>query len=667
MRQRIACHPIGDRTQLTRGTNWRPVLMGCALLATLACAARPVSASDGARTEQTAPGSSGTSAPEPPSEAPELPMLLLVVKRPAKEAPRRDDPVIGLQDALRGVLRESGRFQGVLYSPTNPLVKRAILEHSIAVSDLEEPLKPEALERVAHAIGAHTLLILTATYSPSGMKADIRLEESMGQQDWRVSVSDLMSVDAVFNKHRLKQAEVVALTADMVAQRLGIPSHLGADMHIKEHTLVLAPNEPAKPPKGKKAAGPAAPVQPAPTAGSEASTSSPANTTEAAQSSSPSRLTTEGPAPQRRPDAEPGSTVVEHGPGKTGSKPRGKGPTPANAALLPAGPPAEAPHTTPVLAAPAPAPDYSTLAAHFHDAGDTASQIVFLRRAINDHPRDAGLRAALAQAYQDRQMPDAAAAEVVRALSLVPDDPDLLRVYGGLLLAQGNVQGAEKAYRDVLVRTPQDTRTQVALGDALRLDNQFADSAAAYEAAAKTDPKLALPHRRLALAMLERAAADPARYGASLAEAKLARELAVATGSQDYAADYPVLMTLVGKRLRDTIDEMNGNFSARLQGKVSVNDLVRVCSDLKVRGEALTDYLDKLPVAAGQDATHIHFQQSGALMLQAISLLRSYALGGDDATIQAMKDARLEAMREIETAQKRMTAVRSSLDTTAGK
>jgi tetratricopeptide (TPR) repeat protein len=298
----------------------------------------------------------------------------------------------------------------------------------------------------------------------------------------------------------------------------------------------------------------------------------------------------------------------------------------------------------------------------FRQAGDLANVITSLRHAINDRPRDLALRRQLVQAYLDRRLVGAALAETDRALLLTPgdspEDAALQRLRGDCLLAQVDVPGALKAYREAMRLSPSDIVAQVALGDALMADNQFAEALKVYETAAQTDSKSPLPHRRLARAAAGRAGSDIKEYATSLKEVEQARKLTPAADTETYLEDYVALIRLMEARMRDFINEIQANYQAKIQGKQTNDQLIRAAQDLKERASALADYLDKLPPALGQDATHARYQQGGAITLLAVSLLQEWLMSGETRVEESLKGAQADALRELTTARKRLDAVR---------
>ncbi|HZT42736.1 MAG TPA: tetratricopeptide repeat protein [Chthonomonadaceae bacterium] len=586
--------------------------------------------------------------------SPERPLLLLVPPHSSSTpAARRDDPEGVLVETLREALRASQQFEILLYSPTQPLIKRALLEHAISAADLMEPLQSEPLQRLARVIGARYVLTVRPSLTKEGMKTDVQLQEATGPQTWRTPLIDSITAEAMAGKKRLSVKDMVAITVDDITARMGVPSHLAAGLRRNIHVVrgegekgkaekhTPEPKTPAAPPDAEKSlAGSAAP-KPAHT-----STTSKKKIarTEKEKPASPPRPQTQAAVP---PKVGP-QTVPSH----------------RSEVFTTDASPGSPIEPTPDVTAPAVGAareDYEAEAARYRQTGDLANAIVALRHAINDRPRDLSLRRQLIQAYLDRQMPDAALSEAARAQALAPHDGALCVLYGNALLAKGDVAGATKAFQEAVSIDPGDITAEVALGDAQLADSQFDAAIQAYEAAAKTDPKSPLPHRRLARALATRAAADPAQYAASLAQVQQARTLIPATDVDTYQQDYVILMRLMDSRLRDLLEEMQTTYrDASSGGNRSPNALIRSAADVKTRAEAAADYLDKLPPAAGLEAAHAHYQQGAALLLQAVDLLRDYLNKPDTGTGQQLQGAQVDALRELDTGSKRLEAGRAA-------
>ena len=296
----------------------------------------------------------------------------------------------------------------------------------------------------------------------------------------------------------------------------------------------------------------------------------------------------------------------------------------------------------------------------YRQIGDLSNAIESLRQAINENPRDVNLRKKLIIAYQDRQMPDMAVSEIERAVALAPNDADLSRLRANSYLGKGDTVNAIKMLRAIVAANTRDTAAQVALGDALMADSQFADAIAAFESATKNDSKSPLPHRRLARIFAARAGSDLAQYAACLQQIEQARSLTPATDTQTYQGDYFEIMLLLESRLKDMLDQVNETFGG--VGKRTPADLMQHATDLKERAEAASDFLDKLPPAAGQDVTHAHYGQGAALLIQSVGYLRKYIPSNEAQIATSLRATRSDALTELSDAHNRLVTARGVLE-----
>ncbi len=625
------------------------LVTGCAL-PVLAQTTAPTSAPSGAEAQS----------------ADSLPMLLLVTRKDPKAKPAEESARIALQDALLGLLRSSGRYQTIVYSPTQPLIIRALREHQVSAVNTIEPVQPEGMCRLAHALGVRTVLFLVPVFDKTGLHMETELHQNVGQDSWQMLSSDRVVTDAQYGKRRLNTKEIIAMSADAVASHLNIPAHLAADLNLKEHPLP-SPTDNKKPEKTKpakkgatKEIATAPPV--APTPGDPTTTPLTGNektpligtTTKATKTERPKKTvaaTKQAAEPTMKPSKNgkrPVQVSVLTAPSETTSNPNNVSPTVVH------------PQVTDTNSITASHQNYENLADHYHDNHDLANTITLLRYAVNERPRDIPLRRKLISAYQERKMPEAAIAEINRAIQIAPTESSLYRASGETLLTKGDVPGAEKAFREAVRLSPDDILSRIALGDALMLDNQYADALEAYQTAQKTDTHSPLPHRRLARVLLLRASSDMSQYAASVEEVNRGRELTPKNEPNAYQEDYGTLMQVVEARLRELLDELMGNYIALNQGKQSGNDTLRALADIQTRADAITAYLDKLPAAVGQDATQVHYQQAAALLLQSVTLFRSHLGKNDNSAKQAMQDAQTEARQELEIAHKRLADIRTA-------
>src|ERR1700722_8515216 len=100
--------------------------------------------------------SSGAGAPQPPqtpaagaaapaADSGDQQVILIAEHRTATAATKRDDLNSLVKEALNTVFSQSGTFKAITFSPYMPALSRAVLTHTLEVTDLEEPLTPESL------------------------------------------------------------------------------------------------------------------------------------------------------------------------------------------------------------------------------------------------------------------------------------------------------------------------------------------------------------------------------------------------------------------------------------------------------------------------------------------------------------------------------------------
>lgn len=604
--------------------------------------------------------------------------VLLVIRREPKLPARDVTTLTNLQDETLAMLRGSGRYQVLRYALTNEQIKRLLTDHVISSIDLSEPLQPQGMQHVALALGIRTVLMLTPTIDKEGLKMAVELYQNVGQDIWQLGATGDVNTPIQYGKRRLNTKELVAVAVDGLASRLNLPSHLAADLNIKSLEVALDKTQEAKKPDRTAQAHKDPPTNTAQNA--NAATKNPGSGTnpDTGAAQNPPTVTQVDPTPPVPPPSAPVKTiktdksreVVATKPIKT-DKPNkvdktnktGRTSEQAIATLNQADVVNSGVFQFEVPVTPTVShPNYETQSDHFHDNKDLANTITLLRYAINERPRDVALRRKLILAYQERNMAEAALAEINRAMQIAPTEGSLYRSYGETLMTRGDVPGAEKAFRDALRINPDDILARIALGDALMNDNQYADALDAYTSAQKSDPHSPLPHRRLARVLLLRAAADPAQYNASLDEINKGRELTPKNDPISYQQDYSTLMLITESRLRELLEEISANQIAFTQGKQNATDTQRALSDIQLRNDAISNYLDKLPTAVGQDKTQVQYQQATTLVLQSLALFRTYLTKVNDMTLkQQMQDVASEAYQALSAGHQRLGEIRAAL------
>ncbi len=632
------------------------------ILALLALSSLPLQAQDAP------PPATGTTA----SRA-DLPMILLFT--PHGDPKQKDDPNLLVANALTRAIIFAGQHRLFTYRADNPNVKRALTERRLSPADLAKPeLTPETRHTLARIYGAQYTLQLSATKVPEGIKTSTQFEQTQGIENWTNVFLNDATINATVGRKRFSLTETAAIAADSVAVQMGLPSHLPDSLKLESKATF---------PKGYKPPKETAQPKTTPNTAPNPNTAetNPPNDPIIHQPIDP---TDEHPKPdktikpsnQNTKTAQPNNTLTSPKPEKTNNvkgqpqhptapiqKPKSKiqNPNEAFSAFTTdtaAGRTEEPPRTKTEPQQDNSRLDYEAMAIRFRQSGDTANMITSLRRAINDKPRDMNLRKLLVQAYQERRLPDAARLEAERALLLAPDDSVLHRLYGETLLADGNIAAASKAFAEAIRLNPADISAQVALGDALFADNQYAQAISAYEGAAKNDPRSSLPHRRMARVHAAKAASDNKEYTLALKEIDAARGLIAPTDTETYQEDFLLLLRIMDSRLNDLLAQLQGSYTARLQGKQSGAELVRTTVDMKERAEAATDFLDKLPGATGLETIQARYAQGAAYLLQAMTSFRDYLTNGDTRAEESYKGAQLEAQRELANALKRLNTIK---------
>lgn len=115
-------------------------------------------------------------------------------------------------------------------------------------------------------------------------------------------------------------------------------------------------------------------------------------------------------------------------------------------------------------------------------------------RHAQAHPRDATARVYLARIHRRLDRPEMAQAQLDSALTIAPDDPDVLVELGFLLADGGEHAAAVERFREALVRDPDLEAAWVGLVQSLRRDGR-ADAAERVleRAPAALRPRLTLP------------------------------------------------------------------------------------------------------------------------------------------------------------------------------
>jgi tetratricopeptide (TPR) repeat protein len=126
-------------------------------------------------------------------------------------------------------------------------------------------------------------------------------------------------------------------------------------------------------------------------------------------------------------------------------------------------------------------------------AGDLDGAIVVLRRAVNEAPRNLALRVALVHAYQAAKHGSDAIAEARRSLTVAGPDSDpaarsqMLRILAGASLTAADIAAARAAYSDILAAQPNASWAHVAIGDLFFQQGDLDGAESAYRVAQATN------------------------------------------------------------------------------------------------------------------------------------------------------------------------------------
>lgn len=593
-----------------------------------------------------------------PSSASGVTIILIAERRTASEAAKRDDLNSLMKEALNTVFKDSGQYTVHMFSPSMAVLKQALLTHTLEITDLDEPVKPASLHRMAQLLGARNIVTFHSAQDRTGIKTDVTFEEIAAQDTWRATITNQYHTASIIGKRKLKLDEMVDVNVDSIAKSLGVKSHLLDDLHLEVAMQPMPAPSTTKPQKSVA-------QTPNPSSTSTATNGVPTkqNQTTAAVDPPPTPATTVSP---QDPIAAADAYVA--GPAKKQGK--SKRPSPLDLDQF------KVPGETPVTVGDGAQQAASGLsqpgilenitnaarAQRYRQSGDLASTILYLRHAVDDKPDDVDLRRQLIQAYQDDKEPNLAVAEIGRSLRLDSKNSTMFRLYGDAQSSDGKLVDAIKAYRQAVELDPKDVLARVALGDTLQRDGQLEAALQEYHEAVTGAPTSSLPHRRLARAACQRASADPDQYAQALAEIKKARSLTAPIDTQTYFDDYIALMKIMESRIVDILDQVDNSYAAFVRGQSGVVETNRVLKDMSERATAASDFLDGLPVAAGQEGTHAMYQEGTASVLSSIIYLKSYVPQRDTQFESKLKIDMMSARHDLTAAGKKLRAAKAATE-----
>jgi len=196
-----------------------------------------------------------------PAIARQEPPTLLIVSQPSSAG---QGDFVDFGPYLARELAESTRFRPLVYRPSLPAVRKAVEEKRLAPGDAADQLNPEAIRRVATALGAVATLRVSGRRTKDGVAADAEMEALSGQATWTTVF--LQKLDPFRGKRRTPSVleGTLAHVATLVQKITAAPVRIGAS-----DLVPLAPEPAAKPgahpapatPDGAQPDVPAAPAR----------------------------------------------------------------------------------------------------------------------------------------------------------------------------------------------------------------------------------------------------------------------------------------------------------------------------------------------------------------------------------------------------------------------
>lgn len=286
-------------------------------------------------------------------------------------------------------------------------------------------------------------------------------------------------------------------------------------------------------------------------------------------------------------------------------------------------------------------------------AGDLANAIESYRRAVDAKPTHPEPRRRLIEAYLQRRMEDAAVAEGMRAVQIVPDSTPLLLVLADAYMSANRLDEAETMYRRMLERDPQNVAAWLHLGDLLWNRARITEAEECYEQAAQKSPASTEPLMRLAKLHLARAQFTRAQ--------EVVGKLYVLLPEEDETRRGEVYATLADgvetgiTRLAQRIQEAIASYT---NGEVTLETLFKTLKGLEAQSNDLQRFAQSLkPVPRVLDA-HQRFLLAGSLLQQSLGSLLSFAETKETRYQEEGMLLRSEALRELANASR---ALRTAL------
>ncbi len=496
------------------------------------------------------------------ADNPTIPTILLYVQRPKGMRLKIDDPILEMSDLLQTGIEQTGKYKIKLFDPNDPSITQAVSSGRIPAGLLQQPITLNTLELAAGALNMGHAMLVAPIFTRSGMTVNAELGVLNGPSIWTTAMSSGFNLQDLAALRGLsgqkRQDAIISLAVDEVTSQIGAPTHFASAIKLSE---VKKTNLLTMP--GEKTV---------PTKPRDAGNSSGTQPV-------PTATTTTSTTPSAAPDTRMAAAVSTH------------------------------------------SEDFARQAELYANNGDTTSEVVMLRRAINQHPSQGGLRVKLIDAYQHLGLGDLAMQEASRAIALDPNNIDLKLMYGSSLLSAGNLKAAMQVLSQLATAAPKNANVQMVYGDGLMADGHFNEAVTAYHSAEAITGAGAAPHWRLAVAYAAQADGDADFYKRSLDQiAKTAdTDGAMPAG---YRKIWVTLLEQMDSRIRDMSDVVRNLYSQAANGGSSAATLLSTVNGLTIRTSALSTYIKGLPHPPGTADINAHFEQAAALLTQSAAILQ---------------------------------------------
>ena len=498
--------------------------------------------------------------------------------------------------AIKANLKQSSKLVVTELRPDLPSLKRAVLEKRIAKSDIDSKEIASRL-RVGQAIDADYVLYGDARGDNSAMTANLYAAQVKSGRQY--AFTSTVKTEQAVGRSTLILSVASTVTSQFFQEVLGI---------VPPATPAIVPSLDAntKPPPEVKNTPP---VKPDPKAPDVVPPPAP----------NPATPTTKEPAVAEAPVAPPLQ------PGKETADPK------------PAPPPP--PSNTESIA-------YSTQAEALAAQSDYAGAIQAMKTAVNLSPADVELRLKLVGYYRKKGMSSEADAELQRALALKPDTNVSKALFAANLQSAGSNQEAIKLYRDILKENPKDTKSRLALGDALWNDGKVDDAALEYAQASNEAPSDPVPFERLA-----RLFASRAQFLESTTSIASIKQL---KGQED---DRPVDVGLYRSLIQSTdiaytksrsqLEEAAKSYGS---GKMTRESYFNKVKGLLTEVEQLADFLTDLDPPPDYSKSYLHRTLAASLLSQSITTAQEWLIKNNAALKQQSDQFAKDSVVEMDTA-----------------